>query len=106
MDGACDADTTGRATASAQGEAEATLQVAACGDELGKRQPDRPCVGTRRFVGSVLIASPRPEEAPASKYLHHPSGMRDTCCMNRRLLSDESKKKLWRPCREARALER
>jgi len=26
--------------------------------------------------------------------------------MNRRFLSDESKKKLWRPCREARALER
>jgi hypothetical protein len=24
--------------------------------------------------------------------------------MNRRLFSEESKKKLWRPCREARAL--
>jgi hypothetical protein len=41
-----------------------------------------------------------------AKYLHHPAAMRDTCCMNCRFLSDESKKKLWRPCREARALER
>jgi hypothetical protein len=32
--------------------------------------------------------------------------MRKTCSMNRRLFSEESKKKLWRPCREARALER
>jgi len=27
-----------------------------------------------------------------------------SCSMNRRYFSDESKKKLWRPCREARAL--
>ena len=26
--------------------------------------------------------------------------------VNRRIFSEESKKKLWRPCREARALER
>jgi hypothetical protein len=26
------------------------------------------------------------------------------CTMNRRPFSEESKKKLWRPCREARAL--
>jgi hypothetical protein len=30
--------------------------------------------------------------------------MRKTCSMNRRFFSEESKKKLWRPCREARAL--
>jgi hypothetical protein len=38
------------------------------------------------------------------KYLHQRGWMRKTCSMNRRLFSDESKKKLWRPCREARAL--
>jgi hypothetical protein len=31
--------------------------------------------------------------------------MRNNPDMNRRTFSDESKKKLWRPCREARALE-
>jgi hypothetical protein len=30
--------------------------------------------------------------------------MRNNPDMNRRNFSDESKKKLWRPCREARAL--
>ena len=30
--------------------------------------------------------------------------MRKNRYMNRRIFSDESKKKLWRPCREARAL--
>ena len=38
------------------------------------------------------------------KHLHQPPEMRKTCCMNRRFFSEESKKKLWRPCREARAL--
>jgi len=32
--------------------------------------------------------------------------MRKTCIVNRRIFSVESKKKLQRPCREARALER
>ena len=39
-----------------------------------------------------------------SKHLHQPPEMRKTCSMNRRFFSEESKKKLWRPCREARAL--
>jgi len=30
--------------------------------------------------------------------------MRNNPDMNRRIFSEESKKKLWRPCREARAL--
>jgi hypothetical protein len=30
--------------------------------------------------------------------------MRNTARMNRRIFYEESKKKLWRPCREARAL--
>jgi hypothetical protein len=41
-----------------------------------------------------------------AKDLHHPGRMRNTYRMNCRFFSDESKKKLWRPCREARALER
>ena len=40
----------------------------------------------------------------AGKHLHEPLEICKTCCMNRWLFSDESKKKLWRPCREVRAL--
>jgi hypothetical protein len=42
--------------------------------------------------------------AALRKWLHHPGRMRKDCSMNRRTFSEESKKKLWRPCREARAL--
>jgi len=38
------------------------------------------------------------------KWLHDPDHVRIFPDMNRRFFLDESKKKLWRPCREARAL--
>ena len=41
---------------------------------------------------------------PWEKCLHQPQVMRNNPVMNRRNFSEESKKKLWRPCREARAL--
>jgi hypothetical protein len=36
--------------------------------------------------------------------LHHPAWSATMRAMHRRIFSVESKKKLWRPCREARAL--
>jgi len=45
-------------------------------------------------------------EAPFEKWLQATAVMRKTCTVNRRIFSVESKKKLQRPCREARALER
>jgi hypothetical protein len=46
----------------------------------------------------------RPDAVVRKRRLHHPTVMRKNCRVNRRTFSDESKKKLWRPCREARAL--
>ena len=43
-------------------------------------------------------------QAPDTQCLHQPGVMRNTCSMNRLTFSEGSKKKLWRPCREARAL--
>jgi len=40
------------------------------------------------------------------KWLQALAVMRKTCTVNRRIFSVEAKKKLRRPCREARALER
>jgi len=45
-------------------------------------------------------------EGPFEKWLQATAVMRKTCIVNRRIFSVESKKKLQRPCREARALER
>jgi hypothetical protein len=46
------------------------------------------------------------EQQPGAnqKWLHENRSMRKVSHMNRRYFSEESKKKLWRPCREAQAL--
>ncbi len=54
--------------------------------------------------GARTQTGPRGSRSLRILGLHHPVRMRKDCSMNRRTFSDESKKKLWRPCREARAL--
>lgn len=63
-------------------------------------------VGAGDGARSNVYHSARPACKAAEKHLHQPPHMRKTCGMNCRRFSEESKKKLWRPCREARALER
>ena len=53
----------------------------------------------------LIPRHPDPErELLFDKCLHRAHTMRNNPDMNRRFFSEESKKKLWRPCREARAL--
>ena len=57
--------------------------------------------------GHRRCVPPRHREATderRAKWLHGFRNMRMVLHMNRRIFSEESKKKLWRPCREARAL--
>ncbi len=99
--------------ASERGETGETLQAGGTGDVTATIARDEPAGATRSSRLATEAADPRsrghvptvPDRRAQGK-LHGTLDMRIVSTVNRQRFSAESKKKLRRPCREARALER